>query len=383
MIQSDYLILGAGASGLMLAYRMAKDPFFDQKRIVIVDRDSSKGNDRTWCFWERGKGEWDDIVCKHWAKIYFGSPEFSETLSAPSYRYKMIRSEDFYRILWKEIRTKNNISFYQDSIIDIKDASDRVNVQGQKQTYEAQKVFTSITDTKTYMEQKRYPVLQQHFIGWFIRTETPEFDDLVATFMDFELPQKGNTRFMYVLPISPTEALFEYTLFSEHLLPDNEYEEAIRTYLEKRGIHKYTIIEREQGSIPMTSYPFARHNTKNIVHIGTAGGWTKASTGYTFWHTHIHTDRLIPFLKQQSDLTQFDQPSRFRWYDQLFLDVLYHHNGEGSRIFSHMFRRARLVTIFRFLNEESTLWEDLKIILSVPPRRFIQAFMRYCFTLFR
>ena len=36
MRKSDYIILGAGASGLMLAYRMAKDSFFDDKRIVRV-----------------------------------------------------------------------------------------------------------------------------------------------------------------------------------------------------------------------------------------------------------------------------------------------------------------------------------------------------------
>jgi lycopene beta-cyclase len=62
MKQTDYLILGAGASGLMLAYRMAKDPFFDHKSILILDQEQNKGNDRTWCFWEKGTGEWDPLL---------------------------------------------------------------------------------------------------------------------------------------------------------------------------------------------------------------------------------------------------------------------------------------------------------------------------------
>ena len=33
----DYIITGAGAAGLMLAFRLAKDSFFDQKSILIID----------------------------------------------------------------------------------------------------------------------------------------------------------------------------------------------------------------------------------------------------------------------------------------------------------------------------------------------------------
>ena len=42
MIEHDYIIIGAGASGLMLAYRMALDPFFDDKSIVIFDKEKDE-----------------------------------------------------------------------------------------------------------------------------------------------------------------------------------------------------------------------------------------------------------------------------------------------------------------------------------------------------
>ena len=35
----DYIIIGAGASGLMMAYRMSKDSFFDDKSILILDKE--------------------------------------------------------------------------------------------------------------------------------------------------------------------------------------------------------------------------------------------------------------------------------------------------------------------------------------------------------
>jgi lycopene beta-cyclase len=45
------------------------------------------------------------------------------------------------------------------------------------------------------------------------------------------LLNKGNTRFMYVLPTSTTEALLEYTLFSHDLLAKSENENGIQNYV--------------------------------------------------------------------------------------------------------------------------------------------------------
>ena len=69
----DYIITGAGAAGLMLAYRLAKDSFFDQKSILILDPIKRSTDDRTWAFWEDGEGEWDGLVSKSWDSIIFAN----------------------------------------------------------------------------------------------------------------------------------------------------------------------------------------------------------------------------------------------------------------------------------------------------------------------
>ena len=61
MKKYDYIISGAGASGLILLYRMMKDPYFARKRILLIDKEKKSGNDRTWSYWEKGAGEWDDL----------------------------------------------------------------------------------------------------------------------------------------------------------------------------------------------------------------------------------------------------------------------------------------------------------------------------------
>ncbi|MFD1063554.1 lycopene cyclase family protein [Winogradskyella litorisediminis] len=374
----DYIILGAGASGLMLAYRMANDEFFNNKSILIIDKASNKGNDRTWCYWEKGQGEWDSILEKRWSSVFFGSKNFNKTIDISPYYYKMIRSEKFYHRLWQNINKAKNIKFLKASVNHFKE-NEVVTVDTSDGVFTCKQLFNSIPNT-SYLKQKKYPVLQQHFLGWFIKTKTNVFDDSAATFMDFSVPQNGNTRFMYVLPLSKNEALFEYTLFSKDVLKTEEYESAIKNYLFGKNITDYEIVEKEKGCIPMTSYKFSKENTSRILNIGTAGGWTKASTGYTFKATTKKTQQLIDLLKTNKDVSKLASPSKFWYYDLLFLDVLANHNNEGSALFTSMFKKANTQTIFRFLDEESTLWEDLKIIMSVPPKRFTHSLIKRLFS---
>ena len=376
MSQYDYIITGSGASGLMLAYRMANDSFFDNSSILIIDKEKKNSDDRTWCFWENGEGEWDELLHKSWDKILFESNTYKNTIPLQSYAYKMLRSGVFYDKLWNFINTKNNIRFIEDTVVNIEGSEDGAIVETLKSKYFTTKLLNSIDLNKKYTRQEEYPVLLQHFTGWFIETKKNIFDDSTATFMDFTVDQKRNTRFMYVLPISPNKALFEYTLFSKEVLTKEEYESELLKYLAIKSITEYTITEIEQGVIPMTSYKFWEQNSKNILHIGTVGGWTKASTGYTFKNTSKKTIQLIAFLKAENDFTNFRKKTRFWWYDLLLIDVLSSYNHLGSKLFSTLFKRNSLKNVFRFLDEETIFIEDLRIMLSMPPLRFIKALFR-------
>ena len=376
MSQYDYIITGSGASGLMLAYRMANDSFFDNSSILIIDKEKKNSDDRTWCFWENGEGEWDELLHKSWDKILFESNTYKNTIPLQSYAYKMLRSGVFYDKLWNFINTKNNIRFIEDTVVNIEGSEDGAIVETLKSKYFTTKLLNSIDLNKKYTLQKKYPVLLQHFCGWFIETDKISFDDSTATFMDFTVDQKRNTRFMYVLPISPNKALFEYTLFSKEVLTKEEYESELLKYLAFKSITEYTITEIEQGVIPMTSYKFWEQNSKNILHIGTVGGWTKASTGYTFKNTSKKSIQLIAFLKAENDFIHFRKKTRFWWYDLLLIDVLSSYNHLGSKLFSTLFKRNSLKNVFRFLDEETIFIEDLRIMLSMPPLRFITALFR-------
>jgi len=92
----DYIIIGAGAAGLMLAEAMCYDGFFKEKSILLLDKDTKKTNNRTWCFWEKGEGKFDDLVHTQWSHIYVGGKQLTKRLNITPYAYKMIQGIDFY-----------------------------------------------------------------------------------------------------------------------------------------------------------------------------------------------------------------------------------------------------------------------------------------------
>jgi len=348
MQKYDYIITGTGASGLMLVYQMLTDGFFDQKQILLIDKEIKNQNDRTWCFWEEEKGVWDAVVSKKWNHVFFGSEDFSDTKDISPYEYKLIRSKDFYNFVFTFLQEKSNVTLVQEKLIGL------------------------VLLSSAYKTQQRYPLLNQHFIGWFIKTETPVFEIDTATFMDFKVNQKGNTRFMYFLPTSETEALFEYTLFSKELLSKSAYETEIKVYLESKGIKEYQITEKERGCIPMTCYEFRKQNSKNILHIGTAGGWTKPSTGFTFRNSERKVKKLVAFLKKNNDLSRFEKRTKFWYYDLWLLDFLSKENQNGAALFSRLFRRNKTIKILKFLDEETSFLEDIKIMSTMPIVKFLK-----------
>lgn len=370
----DYIIIGAGASGLLLADALGRDDFFSNKSILLLDKDIKNSNDRTWCFWENRPSEFDTILHKTWPEIYFAGKALKLATNISPYQYKMLRGIDFYESYLEKIKGYSNITFTQEKVNSILEIEHEVRVNTEESSYTAKKVFNSIFDYKKLFNQTKYPILQQHFLGWFVKTEKPVFNAEQATFMDFSIPQKGNTRFMYVLPFSEKEALVEYTLFSENTLDKEEYENAIKSYLkDKLAIAEYTITEVEQGNIPMTCFDFSTANSNRILNIGIAGGWAKPSTGYTFYNSTKKVRKLIYHLKSNKPLSKFSKKTRFWYYDLLLLDILKKDNSLGQSIFEAMFTKRKPQLILKFLDEKTTFWEELQLIWACPKIPFIKA----------
>lgn len=373
-----YIFTGNGLSALLTLFEMIQSGRFSDKKILLIDSDAKNKNDRTWCFWD-SENLFNEITTKNWQQAWFKNENFTNQLILYPYEYKMIKSADFYKLIFDEITKHPNIEIFQDEVVDFSELGNHCVVQTKTKSFTCNQIFNSIYNPELVKSQTKFPLVQQHFIGWFIKSKEAVFTEDCPTFMDFSVEQKGNTRFMYVLPTSTTEALLEYTLFSKDLLSKEAYETEIENYIKKLGITEYEIIEKEQGNIPMTCFPFWKNNSKNIINIGSAGGWSKASTGYTFKNSVKKSKKLVQFLKTESNFTKFYKINKFWFYDLLLIDILFQTNEYGSSIFSSMFKTGKAPLIFKFLDEETSIWEDLQVIWMCPKELFIKTLLKRIF----
>lgn len=354
--------------------RMMLDPFFDKKKILVIERSAKAENDRTWCFWETGAGLFEDLVLHRWRQLELLTPDEALSLDIGPYQYKMIRGIDLYRHVRETADRKPNIEWREANVQEINNGAMKAIVTLDDGMVYADQVFNSILFKPIQPVQGKY-LLQQHFLGWLVNIESPCFNPLTATFMDFRTAQDEGTCFFYVLPVSEKQALVEYTLFSERLLKKEVYEEQLRTYLsDVLRAGEYSITHTERGSIPMTNIrpPLPQGR---IVPVGIAGGHIKPSSGYAFMSIQKRTKAIIGALKSGSkDLSgRLPGDSRFRLYDSVLLNVLHNKKMPGRDIFASIFTKNPPQRVLRFLDNESSLAEDLKIMSSVPSRHFLPA----------
>ena len=374
MLKYDFIILGSGAAGLSLLMRMISSRQFGDKRFLLIDRERKNKNDRTWCFWEDKDGFFESVVYRKWEHISFYSNSFSKEMNIRPYQYKMIRGIEFYEHCFQHIASQPNIDIIHGEVRSI------VNDHHETAIYFADKelhcspaiIFNSIY--KPSGLSRGSLELLQHFKGWFIETVEPVFDPGKATLMDFRVHQQFGTSFIYVLPLSGTTALVEYTLFTESTLETEQYDAEIRNYIERYlNLKDFTIREEEFGIIPMTNRKFEFFQN-GMYNIGIAGGQTKASTGYTFQFIQKQTQSIVDCLINSNPLSSIQStPKRFHFYDSVLLELLVNNKLPGREIFTRMFERNTTSQIFKFLDNETSFFEDLKLISTLQTVPFLKA----------
>ncbi len=372
----DYIIVGNGLAGLQLALAISKDHFFNDKQIALIDPSTKTKNDKTWSFWETEPSQWNQIAYKSWQKANIYSSKKHIRLQLQPYTYRSVRAIDFYTEVKTQLKKQTNISFLIERVTSVKE-NDNVEVITESNSYTANHVFDSRIPKDFKTKGSQYTTLIQHFKGWVIKTETDTFDEDEVTMMDYRLKDGDQTTFMYVLPFSKKEALIEFTYFTEKTLDESVYDSFIKQYINDfLNIQDYKIIETEIGKIPMTNFPFDSYNTENITKIGTAGGWVKGSSGYSFKHTEKKVKKIIDNLKSNRTPSRNLFKRKYKFYDKVFLKVLKDENHKGEWIFQEFYDKNSIQIMFRFLDEDSTFFEEVKVMLSLFSWSFIKAFFK-------
>ena len=355
MREFDYTIIGGGCAGLSLAYELEIREKLKDKTLAIIEPRSEYKKDKTWSFWKVVPHNFDDCVKKNWDNFSINVPGKTNYLECKDYPYQSIDSGLFYQKINNRLKENKNISFFKDIA--------EINT---KNSF----IFNSVPEIK-----KNHLNLWQHFCGVEIETKNNFFDEEIFNLMDFDCEQRESVHFFYTLPYSKNKALIETTWLSK--MNDNsqkDYDNQIKEYIEKHlKIKNYEITYKEEGAIPLF-YPLYKKE-KNKINIGTAGGMTRLSTGYTFLNIQEHSKYISNNIENISSTKKFEISKKYQFLDDIFLRVLDENPEMMPDIFFKMFKSSPN-TVIKFLSNKSNLLEDLSIILKMPKWTFIKALFK-------
>lgn len=373
-IKCDIAICGAGLAGLSLAYLAVKSGVWLDQEIVIVDNNSKTKNDRTWSFWKKEATGFDHLIFKSWNRLsVYASSGDKLPLDIGNYSYNSIHSIDFYSEAFNFLSACKNVRFYYEHVVHLKSEGVNCFLETTNYLITSAYVFNSIYNKPKLKSATQY--FLQHFKGVMIQASSLNLNPDEATLMDFRTGQEHGTSFFYALPLAKDQLFLEYTIFSKRLLKQQAYDLKIEAYIKDiLQISDFEILSDEFGVIPMTDHRFTRFEG-NIINIGTIGGDTRGATGYTFSNVQKTVARIVKQWKLAKNPFFKDEVinRKHHLYDATLLNVLDSGSYPGDKLFFDLFRNTKANDVFAFLDAETNLLTDLKIIKSLKPLPFIQA----------
>jgi len=351
MKEFDYIIIGGGCAGLSLAYELDLHSKLKDKTLAIVEPRKEYKKDKTWSFWKVSPHNFEDCTIKSWDNFTINIPSHLKHVDCKNMPYQTIDSGLFYQKIIDKIKQNNNIYFFKN-----------INEVNTENSF----IFNSVGDK---IDNKSS--LWQHFSGIEIETSKDFFDEKIFNLMDFDCDQKNSVHFFYTLPFSKTKALIETTWISDlNNTSLNDYDIQLKDYIEdKLKIKNYKINYKETGAIPL----FHPNNIKklNQIEIGTAGGMTRLSTGYTFLNIQEQSKYIRKNIENIKDTKIFSIERKYEFLDNIFLKVLKKNPERIAQIFYKMFNSSPN-TVINFLSNKSNILEDISIISKMPKWVFLK-----------
>ncbi|GAA1732862.1 lycopene cyclase family protein [Microcella frigidaquae] len=367
----DLVILGAGCAGLSLAARMAQGD--GDLRVAVIDPRTDHGDDRSWSFWHHDHHELRSIVAHEWSGwTYRGLDGRAATHRVPGVTYQYIRGIDFYRWALDAIATDPRITLHlgvgahELAGVTLDDGGDGVRV-----TTDAGPVLARrVVDTRP---QRTRALLYQCFSGVEIehggRLATDA--DAVGLMTRMRSGAEG-LGFVYVLPLSSTRALVEWTRFSPTPLPLDEVAAERDAELAALGLGDAVVVREEQGILPMGRLDAPTAPLAGVALAGNAGGALRDASGYAFLRIQRWATRCAAALARgEAPPAHPREPWVRRQMDRIFLQALRAHPERSADYFLAMATRVPPRRLLRFLTDRASAGDLASIILSLPLLPFL------------
>jgi lycopene beta-cyclase len=377
MERYDYIFAGAGCAALSLVFHLNRS-VLRTKRILLIDPLINQVPTKTWCYWaekpllihpKNSNHSWNTLNLKIEGNLY---RKYLGNL-----RYFHINSKDFYSFVLEELKKSDTIFFKEATINEISEN----NSSGVVTTLEGDQYFGGTIFDSRFIPSKlvAQPYLKQVFAGWTVETIEPLFDPTIFTLMDIQKNSESQFEFLYILPFSPTSALIEVTVYSQENIDNEILEKKLKKYLTKYlKTNEYKVSFQEIGVIPMTNKRLHTKPSSRIFPIGTAAGWTKASSGYTFQRIQENSSRIVSNIeKGLPPLKGINRKARYEFYDNILLNIAIKWPEKLSALFADLFQKNPPERVLMFLSEETSLLDEIKLLGKLNYAIFIKSLLKY------
>jgi lycopene beta-cyclase len=361
----DLALVGAGGAGMCLLLALHQQGLLSQRRVLVLEAAEKTNNDRTWCFWAKPNDPLVEAVNELLSNAWDQASMAGHQQALAPYHYYELRAGAFYAFVKNLCSAYPLLHWQSTSVLDV----EAVMTGGYYLHTPEQRYFSQqVADSRSQHPPRGN--LVQSFVGWRVRSKQPANGGLQL--MQFEQTDAKSCEFWYILPGKNNECLVELTRFDRHLLVPQTAEPQIASWLQQH-LGDYALLETESGQLPMGLMPKAEQRWSHHIRLGMAAGVMRSSTGYAFSRMYRHATEIAKAVGAQSALPAYRQHPRHRFYDAVFLNLLERQPALGRMLFARMYSRVAAPVLFRFLDEDSSLADEARVIASLPWIPFLRS----------
>ena len=369
----DLVILGGGCAGLSLSMALAAHGGRCPRTLVIESR-TEYTNDRTWCYWSDRSAPVPYQIRHRWQTMRVAHAGQSVSLDCGSTPYHMVAAQDFYTAAQTLIDRQPNMALMRGTSV-VAEPSRNGDVWNIR-TSSGNVTARSVVDTRPpQLPRRDGATLWQSFYGKEIECSAAVFDPVSMDLMNFLAPDARDVPFVYVLPVTPTRALVEVTVFGATPLAFQALSTRLEAAIAQRvGDAPFTTLRSEHGILPMglNEAPMSAH--KSCVRVGVMAGGARPSTGYAFQRIQRWADECAHALVSRGHpVGHQPDPRPLRVMDRIFLDVLRANPSRGGALFFSLFSRVDPARVIRFLSGDAGVVDSIVVVAAMPVSPFVSA----------
>lgn len=367
----DLILLGGGLASCLTALRLRQRQ--PELNVLVLEQADTLGGNHTWSFFRTDLTDqqlaWIEPLIVHRWQSY--QVRFHGRQRQLDSGYCSTNSEHFHAVMTRLLDTSVRLNAAVAQV-----SADTVVLENGERLS-----ARCIVDGRGPRPSSNLYLGFQKFAGKVLDLEQPH--GLAGPIiMDATVPQQGDYRFVYTLPLDERQVLIEDTRYSNTPGLEKFADSVINDYAAAQGWRVKAVVREEDGVLPITLggdiEAFWREDP--LPRIGLRGAMFHATTGYSFAdavrtadaiaeHRIVDTQDMFSFLSDHSK-----QHWRRQAYWRLLNRMLFIAAEPDQRhVVMRRFYGLRQPLVERFYAGKSTLLDKIRILTGKPPVAILRA----------